>query len=948
MSAIAVPLRPPPRTAATALWAFATVAVALGAARAVTTAYVPVLLERIADRPGLIGAVMLVNAAAGFFVPLATGLWSDRRASRAPFILGGTIVASGGLLAIALGTASSYLVLALAAATVYIGLNSATTVHRALVAERFDADRRAAATGAQEGALLVGALAGTVVGGALIDGSPAALFAIWALALPVLALPTLAWFRGAAATGAAEPEPAEGSSLRLLAEVLRRDGARQVLIAQVLWVASYAALVPFMVLYAEEVLGLQASAAGLLLAGFGVLSGLGMLAGARMPAERLRGTLLAGVALLGGGLLAATAASRVAEAVVPFAAAAVGAGLVSALGFPYFSRFVPDGQAGRYAGVFFSARAISSTAALPAAGLLIAATGSYRTLLAMGALGLAGLVPLARAERRRAGAGAVAVVRPPINRLAAVIPVYRSDRVADVTAETLRHVDDVVLVDDGSPAAIAALLEHAARDPRVHIVSLGANHGKGTAVAAGIEAALRTDPDAVIVLDSDGQHPAQLIPDFVAAAGHADVVIGDRPRSGDMPVARRVANAASSWALSLAVGRRLRDTQNGMRLFRADALRAVPPSPGRYEAETRHLKQLIRDGREVGWVPMPAIYDGESSSFGAVADTLRVTRAVLASSRPPATTLRGAVREWAPRIGLGMLLAWIVAAAFPLLAPLDEAPLPGDQRARRRPGVALPGARPAQPQLHDPGRGRDGRRAARHAPAAVSRAERCWRWRSPACSPTSCSRSSSSASTAPRPEEALGAEVQRSHGRHWSHIPSFPSGHLIVTTALVAAAATMAPLLRIPAFAYLVAIAVTRITFGAHFPLDVASARSSAGRSGSSRWPSCARPGCCLSAAAARATAGTRRRSARRSPCRARRRRARRARSERRDRRARSRSARRARARASAGAAPVARSPPPRRTRSSRGRRGTTASRARRRSLRAPSRAAGGCARRAP
>ena len=73
----------------------------------------------------------------------------------------------------------------------------------------------------------------------------------------------------------------------------------------------------------------------------------------------------------------------------------------------------------------------------------------------------------------------------------------------------------------------------------------------------------------------------------------------------------------------------------------------------------------------------------------------------------------------------------------------------------------------------------------------------------------------------PRPEEALGAEVLRSHGRHWSHIPSFPSGHLIVTTALVVAASTMAPLLRIPAFAYLAAIAVTRVTFGAHFPLDV-------------------------------------------------------------------------------------------------------------------------------
>ena len=131
---------------------------------------------------------------------------------------------------------------------------------------------------------------------------------------------------------------------------------------------------------------------------------------------------------------------------------------MSSVGFPYFVRFVPDGQAGKYAGAFFSARAIASAAALPVAGAVIAATGSYRALLAMGALGLAGLVPLARAERGRART-AVAAHHPPIRRLTAVIPVFRSARVDAVAAETLRHVDDVVLVDDGAPPAIAALLD---------------------------------------------------------------------------------------------------------------------------------------------------------------------------------------------------------------------------------------------------------------------------------------------------------------------------------------------------------------------------------------------------------------------------------------------------------------------------------------------------------
>jgi membrane-associated phospholipid phosphatase len=42
-----------------------------------------------------------------------------------------------------------------------------------------------------------------------------------------------------------------------------------------------------------------------------------------------------------------------------------------------------------------------------------------------------------------------------------------------------------------------------------------------------------------------------------------------------------------------------------------------------------------------------------------------------------------------------------------------------------------------------------------------------------------------------------------------------------VTTALVSTAAAMAPRLRAPLLVYLAGVAVTRIMFGAHFPLDV-------------------------------------------------------------------------------------------------------------------------------
>jgi membrane-associated phospholipid phosphatase len=403
--------------------------------------------------------------------------------------------------------------------------------------------------------------------------------------------------------------------------------------------------------------------------------------------------------------------------------------------------------------------------------------------------------------------------------------VYRSDRVAAVTAETLRHVDDLVLVDDGAPPAIAALLEQSARDPRVQVLRLGGNHGKGSAVAAGIAAVMERAPDAVVVLDSDGQHPAELIPEFAAAGERADVVIGDRARAGAMPLVRRVANALSSWGLSVVVRRRLRDTQNGMRLFRAEALRAVQPPPGRYEAETRHLKALIRGGHDVDWVVMPAIYGGEPSSFRALPDGLRVLRAIVAPSRSavrtaPASALAGVVREWSPRIGLGMLLAWAVAAAFPLLAPLDEGLFLAINHLGDGPEWLY--------QALDP-HSRNYLLLAAAATVAVLAGTRSLRFAGGALLAMTFAGVFSDlvlevvqlGVDRPRPEEALGADVMRSHGRHWAHIPSFPSGHLIVTTALVAAAAAMAPRLRPAVLTYLVAVAVTRMTFGAHFPLDV-------------------------------------------------------------------------------------------------------------------------------
>ena len=665
---------------------FSLAAVGAGAGRALTTTYVPFLLERIDDAPALIGVVMTVNAVSGFVVPLVVGLWSDRRAGRGlgrrlPFMVAGSTLAIGGLGAIALGTSSSYLALGLAAALTYTGLNALTTAHRALIAEDFDDAMRPRATSAQEVAALLGAVAAVAIGGAFIEPAPLLAFALVAAIVALSALPTLTLTHRLGLGAGEISRPLGGSSARLRT-ALARPGARDVLLAQTLWVFSYAALPAFFVLYATESLGLSIAAAGLLPLGFGAVTALGIVAAGRASPERVLTLLLAGATLLGGGLLTAAFVDTAKLAMAPFAAAALGAGIVTTLGFPYFARFVPVGEAGSYSGLFFAGRAVASAVALPVAGVAVAVAGTYRAPLWLGGSALVALIPLVRAERRRGMPGAA--FRPRPASIAAVVPVFGSGRVHGVIPKLLKYVDQVVIVDDGAPIDIGRSLGDLADGERVRLLRLQRNGGKGTAVAAGMALLLddRRPPDAVVVVDSDGQHDPSRIPLFLDAARGADVVIGSRTDRGGMPLARRIANRAASVALFVSTRTWLPDSQNGMRLFWTDVLVANPPPAGGYEAESRHVRALLADGRKITSVGIPTIYEGEPSHFRPLADTRRVARALLGvrttadGSLPDVAPARASLAflgaAW-PRLAAPVAGALVVAAILPALQPLDSA-----------------------------------------------------------------------------------------------------------------------------------------------------------------------------------------------------------------------------------------------------------------------------------
>lgn len=86
---------------------------------------------------------------------------------------------------------------------------------------------------------------------------------------------------------------------------------------------------------------------------------------------------------------------------------------------------------------------------------------------------------------------------------------------------------EIIYCDDGSTDSSPELIRKwAAKDPKIKLIRLSRNFGKEIAVTAGIHEARG---QAIITVDADGQHPVELIPEFLAKwqAG-SKVVIGVR------------------------------------------------------------------------------------------------------------------------------------------------------------------------------------------------------------------------------------------------------------------------------------------------------------------------------------------------------------------------------------------------------------------------------------
>ena len=153
-----------------------------------------------------------------------------------------------------------------------------------------------------------------------------------------------------------------------------------------------------------------------------------------------------------------------------------------------------------------------------------------------------------------------------------LIPSYNTGpKVLETVQEALRHWAPVWVVVDGSTDGTGAQLQAlAAREPDLNVMVLAQNQGKGAAVLHGLALAEAAGYTHVLTMDSDGQHPAQLIPAFMQVSGDdvCRMVLGKPVFAANAPAlrvqGRKVSNA---WANLETLWMGIGDSLYGFRVY---------------------------------------------------------------------------------------------------------------------------------------------------------------------------------------------------------------------------------------------------------------------------------------------------------------------------------------------------------------------------------------------
>jgi len=187
-----------------------------------------------------------------------------------------------------------------------------------------------------------------------------------------------------------------------------------------------------------------------------------------------------------------------------------------------------------------------------------------------------------------------------------IIPAHNeAERIVKVIEKTKQHVQNIIVVDDGSSDNTYEISRH----QDVIVLKHAINIGKGAALKTGCDFATKKGAKIMISIDADGQHNPEEIPNFIREIKKGnDIVFGYRQMSKKMPFIFRFGNNFINRITKYIYKIDMKDTQCGYRAFTADAYKKIRWQSQSYEMESEMIANAGKHNLKYKEVPIQTIY----------------------------------------------------------------------------------------------------------------------------------------------------------------------------------------------------------------------------------------------------------------------------------------------------------------------------------------------------
>lgn len=190
-----------------------------------------------------------------------------------------------------------------------------------------------------------------------------------------------------------------------------------------------------------------------------------------------------------------------------------------------------------------------------------------------------------------------------------IVPTYNNHKtLRRVLDSVLEFTENIIIVNDGSTDATSEILKEYSQLMQIHHPK---NIGKGRALRNGFRKAIEMNFEYAITIDSDGQHFASDIPNFIQEIQKEpnSLLIGSRNMTQEnVPKKSSFGNKFSNFWFKFETGIVLEDTQSGFRLY---PLQLIPKQfyTNKFEFEIEVIVRSAWKGIVVKNIPIKILYD---------------------------------------------------------------------------------------------------------------------------------------------------------------------------------------------------------------------------------------------------------------------------------------------------------------------------------------------------